>query len=157
MTDWLGTLSEHTSNLAKKAASLIQLEPQRQQQHQHQPEVLDFKAKHTFESRQQESARIRQKYPDRIPVIVLVAPLSGFTIDKSKYLVPYDLSMGQFIYVIRKRIKLRADESMFIFVDQTLVPTSTLMNQLYSQHKADDGFLYLAVHKENSFGNTNQI
>jgi GABA(A) receptor-associated protein len=29
------------------------------------------------------------------------------TIDKKKYLVPADLTVGQFVYVIRKRIKLR--------------------------------------------------
>ncbi|KAF5729860.1 autophagy-related protein 8f [Tripterygium wilfordii] len=44
-------------------------------------------------------------------------------IDKKKYLVPADLTVGQFVYVIRKRIKLSAEKAIFIFVDNVLPPT----------------------------------
>lgn len=40
-----------------------------------------------------------------------------------RYLVPADLSVGQFVYVIRKRIKLSAEKAIFIFVDNVLPPT----------------------------------
>jgi GABA(A) receptor-associated protein len=41
------------------------------------------------------------------------------TIDKKKYLVPADLTVGQFVYVIRKRIKLSPEKAIFIFVDES--------------------------------------
>lgn len=41
----------------------------------------------------------------------------------SRYLVPADLTVGQFVYVIRKRIKLSAEKAIFIFVDNVLPPT----------------------------------
>ncbi|KAG5414334.1 hypothetical protein IGI04_001901 [Brassica rapa subsp. trilocularis] len=41
------------------------------------------------------------------------------TIDKKKYLVPADLTVGQFVYVIHKRIKLSAEKAIFIFVIRT--------------------------------------
>ena len=41
----------------------------------------------------------------------------------SRYLVPADLTVGQFVYVIRKRIKLNAEKAIFIFVDNVLPPT----------------------------------
>lgn len=44
------------------------------------------------------------------------------TIDKKKYLVPADLTVGQFVYVIRKRIKLSPEKAIFIFVDEVLPP-----------------------------------
>uniref|UniRef100_A0A9I9DKB0 Autophagy-related protein n=1 Tax=Cucumis melo TaxID=3656 RepID=A0A9I9DKB0_CUCME len=44
-------------------------------------------------------------------------------IDKKKYLVPADLTVGQFVYVTRKRIKLSAEKEIFIFVDNVLLPT----------------------------------
>lgn len=44
------------------------------------------------------------------------------TIDKKKYLVPSDLTVGQFVYVIRKRIKLSPEKAIFIFVDDVLPP-----------------------------------
>ncbi|KAJ4833723.1 Autophagy- protein 8f [Turnera subulata] len=71
--------------------------------------------------RRAEAARIREKYPDRIPVIVEKAERSDIpNIDKKKYLVPADLTVGQFVYVIRKRIKLSAEKAIFIFVDNVL-------------------------------------
>jgi GABA(A) receptor-associated protein len=67
-----------------------------------------FKDEHPFDKRQLEASRIREKYPDRIPCIVEKAEKSDIAaIDKKKFLVPHDLTVGQFVYVIRKRIKLR--------------------------------------------------
>ncbi|CAJ0768580.1 19072_t:CDS:2, partial [Entrophospora sp. SA101] len=65
------------------------------------------------------------------------------TIDKKKYLVPADLTVGQFVYVIRKRIKLSPEKAIFIFVDEVLPPTAALMSSIYEEHKDDDGFLYI--------------
>ena len=57
------------------------------------------------------------------------------TIDKKKYLVPADLTVGQFVYVIRKRIKLSPEKAIFIFVDEVLPPTAQLMSAIYEEHK----------------------
>src|SRR5579862_9047745 len=64
-------------------------------------------------------------------------------IDKKKYLVPSDLTVGQFCYVIRKRIKLAPEKAIFIFVNEVLPPTAALMSSIYEEHKDDDGFLYI--------------
>jgi hypothetical protein len=42
-----------------------------------------------------------------------------------RYLVPTDLTVGLFVYVIRKRIKLISEKAIFIFVKNVLPPTST--------------------------------
>ena len=71
------------------------------------------------------------------------------TIDKKKYLVPSDLTVGQFVYVIRKRIKLSPEKAIFIFVDEVLPPTAALMSSIYEEHKDEDGFLYImCVHTD---------
>ena len=45
------------------------------------------------------------------------APKSDIAeIDKKKYLVPMDLTVGQFVYVIRKRIKLSPEKVGFVYV-----------------------------------------
>ncbi|CAD0090792.1 unnamed protein product, partial [Aureobasidium mustum] len=92
-----------------------------------------------FEKRKAEAERIRQKYTDRIPV----EKSDIATIDKKKYLVPSDLTVGQFVYVIRKRIKLSPEKAIFIFVDEVLPPTAALMSSIYEEHKDEDGFLYI--------------
>ncbi|XP_035541532.1 autophagy-related protein 8f-like isoform X2 [Juglans regia] len=112
-----------------------------------------FKQEHDLEQRSAEAARIRKKYVDRIPVIVEKAERSDIPyVDKKKYLVPADLTVGQFVYVIRKRIKLSAEKTIFIFVDNVLPPTGTIMSTIYDQKKDEDGFLYVTYSGENTFG-----
>lgn len=57
--------------------------------------------------------------------------------------MPADLTVGQFVYVIRKRIKLSPEKAIFIFVDEVLPPTAALMSSIYEEHKDEDGFLYI--------------
>ncbi|CAL9052376.1 unnamed protein product [Musa banksii] len=112
-----------------------------------------FKLEHPLERRQAEAARIREKYPDRIPVIVEKAERSDIPdIDKKKYLVPADLTVGQFVYVVRKRIKLSAEKAIFIFVKNSLPPTAAMMSAIYEENKDEDGFLYMTYSGENTFG-----
>ncbi|KVH95513.1 Autophagy protein Atg8 ubiquitin-like protein [Cynara cardunculus var. scolymus] len=83
-----------------------------------------FKQEHDLEKRRAEAARIREKYPDRIPVIVEKAERSDVpNIDKKKYLVPADLTVG------------------------------AIMSAIYEEKKDEDGFLYVTYSGENTFGN----
>lgn len=112
-----------------------------------------FKDDYDFESRKAEADRIRQKYSGRIPVICEKADKTSIAeIDKRKYLVPSDLSVGQFVYVVRKRIKLDPEEAIFLFVNDVLPPTSALLGSIYDEHKDKDGFLYITYSGENTFG-----
>jgi GABA(A) receptor-associated protein len=69
-----------------------------------------------------------------------------------RYLVPADLTVGQFVYVIRKRIKLSPEKAIFIFVGNVLPPTAAMMSSVYEQNKDEDGFLYITYSGENTFG-----
>ena len=73
-----------------------------------------FKQKNSFDDRKKESLNILSKYPDRVPIIVQKNKTCNLNdVDKSKYLVPKDMTMGQFIYIIRKRIELESSQSLF--------------------------------------------
>lgn len=115
--------------------------------------IMRFKSQFTADQRKQESFRILQKYPDRIPIICEKTIKSNIKeIDKKKYLVPSDLTVGQFIYVIRKRLKLPAEESIFLYVNRSIPPISAMLNSLYEKQKDSDGFLYIQYAGENPFG-----
>lgn len=85
------------------------------------------------------------------------------------------MNLAQFVYVIRKRIKLAPEKAIFIFVDEVLPPTGALMSTIYEEHKYassaslsyldvvtdvqtpltdrdEDGFLYVVYSGENVFG-----
>lgn len=113
-----------------------------------------FVKDHKFDTRVAESSRVRSKFPDRIPVICEKDARSDVPdIDKKKYLVPADLKVGQFVYVVRKRIKLAPEKAIFVFINGNFLPTtSSLMSEIYERHKAKDGFLYITYSGENTFG-----
>lgn len=113
-----------------------------------------FKTTTTFEKRCEESARIRKKYPTRIPVIVEKdqREKSLPQINRKKYLVPQDLSVGEFMFVIRKRIKLSPDKSIYLFIDGSLQNTAANLGKVYEDHKDKDGFLYILYYGESTFG-----
>ena len=112
-----------------------------------------FKERHPFEQRCNEAKRIRAKYPDRIPIIVEMAERSSLPpLDKCKYLVPANLTIGQFVYIIRKRIRLTPEQAIFIFVDDKLPSTAHVCSDVYEEHKDPDGFLYCSLSAENTFG-----
>ena len=111
-----------------------------------------FKDKYTFERRLNESSNIVVKYPERIPIIVERFNKSLPEIDRKKYLAPSDLSVGNFMYVIRKRIKLQPERSLFLFFNDKLLPVNTLLGAAYDEHKDDDGFLYIKYCEETTFG-----
>lgn len=117
-----------------------------------------FKNEFKFEDRLTEAKRVLTKYPDRVPII---CELSSFAsqdcpvIDKRKYLVPRHYTMGEFLFVIRKRLKLPPEKAIYLFVNGTIPPTSTLLEYIYQKHKDNDGYLYISYSQENTFGDKN--
>lgn len=114
-----------------------------------------FKSEKTFVERQNESAKVLLKHSDRIPVICerQASCTSLQEVDKKRYLVPRDLTFGQFIYVLRKRMALNASQAIFLFTESGSMPSSShQLQQIYSTHADPDGFLYLRYSGENTFG-----
>jgi GABA(A) receptor-associated protein len=97
---------------------------------------------------------ILNKYPDRVPVYVNKKEKSNIgDVEKHKYLVPKNMTMGNFIYILRKSIKLKSDQALFVFVNNVIVCNSELMSEIYNMHyDKNDKFLYVTYSGENTFG-----
>lgn len=114
---------------------------------------MGFKDEYTLEARCEESIKIMKKYPSRIPIIVEKNDKCDFLdIDKRKYLVPKDLNINQFTFIIRKRIKLEPSEAIFLMINNILCPSNTNIGDIYDSHHHEDGFLYITYSSENTFG-----
>ena len=113
-----------------------------------------FKERFSFEKRQDEALRIMKKYPDRVPIIVERSRSDTTTelINKNKYLAPSSLTVGQFVYVIRKRLILPPEKAIFLFIGGILPPTASLLGSIYDERKDKDHFLYITYSGENTFG-----
>ena len=112
-----------------------------------------FQKKYDFDKRLDESKRIKAKYPNKLPVIVEKNKKSKMEqIEKSKFLVPEELTVAQLLTIIRKRINLNKMEAIYILTGDKLPATSQTIASLYSEHKNKDGFLYITYCNENVFG-----
>jgi GABA(A) receptor-associated protein len=120
-------------------------------------QVHKFKQDHSVESRKKEAEKIMTKYADRVPIIIEKLENNDIPeIDKKKYLVPNDITVGQFKYIIRRRIKLTPEKALFIFThDYKLPNTGMTVASLYREYKDECNFLYLFYGCENTFGFSN--
>lgn len=116
--------------------------------------TFDFDKENSHDKRVAESTRILKKYPNRIPVIVEGSRLSKdkIVLDKNKYLAPSDITLHQFLYIIKRRVELKPEEAIFPFINNEAPMSSQLMGKLYKEHKDEDGFLKILIARESTFG-----
>jgi GABA(A) receptor-associated protein len=99
-----------------------------------------------------ESRNIIQKHSDRIPIIVRTRDKS-IKLDKFKYLVPEDLSINQFLYVIRKRIYLNEKQGLFLLINDLVPPSTKTVGELFNEHmNTSIEMLVVDISRENTFG-----
>ena len=114
---------------------------------------IQFKNKKTFDERRRNAQAVLKKYPDRVPIICERANRYAPKLDRNKYLVPKDISMGDFMFIIRKRMNLSPEKSIYMFVgSESLAPVSHTMGMIYDNHKDNDQFLYIRYSSESTFG-----
>lgn len=114
-----------------------------------------FKATRSFAERCSESRRVRAKYPDHVPIVCEKDPLDRGgvpDIDKRKFLVPVGATVGQFMQVLRGRIRVPPSQALYVLIRSTMPPTAARMGDMYEDHQDSDGFLYVMYAAENTFG-----
>ena len=108
--------------------------------------TFKYKLDHPLEERQNESNRILREYPNRMPIICEKAPNSDLpTIKKTKYLVPSDMTVAQFHFLIRRNLDLNEASALYLITPKglTLTGDKTIM-EVYNVNKdKQDNFLYL--------------
>ena len=107
-----------------------------------------------FDERKLKASLILKQHPDRIPVVVECSEQLQeiHPLKKNKFIVPYELTLAQFMFVIRKHMKLEPEYAIFVFINNRLHPTTSLIGAIYAEEKDEDGFMYLDVFQESTFG-----
>jgi GABA(A) receptor-associated protein len=115
---------------------------------------MSFKHLYSLNQRKNECEKILLKYPNRIPIICEknYNSINAPNIDKHKYLVSRDLTLGQFMHTIRQRMNLTAEVGLYIFISGFIPSNSQFLSNLYVDFRDDDGFLYVIYDVENTFG-----
>jgi GABA(A) receptor-associated protein len=116
--------------------------------------IVKYRQRVSINDRKISAERIIAQHPDRIPVIVECSEQlqAAHPLKKNKFAVPYDLTLAQFLFVIRKHMKLQPEYAIFAFINNRLHPTTSPIGSIYAQEKTEDGFLYIDVFQESTFG-----
>ncbi|XP_032626984.1 microtubule-associated protein 1 light chain 3 gamma [Chelonoidis abingdonii] len=117
--------------------------------------VRPFKLRKSFATRLEEGAGIRAKFPTKIPVIVERYQKEKYLplLDKTKFLVPQELTMTQFITIIRSRMALNATQAFYLLVNnKSLASMSLTLAEVYRDYKDEDGFVYMTYASQEMFG-----
>uniref|UniRef100_A0A7M4F7H6 Microtubule associated protein 1 light chain 3 gamma n=1 Tax=Crocodylus porosus TaxID=8502 RepID=A0A7M4F7H6_CROPO len=107
-------------------------------------------------TRLEEVAGIRAKFPTKVPVIVERYHREKYLplLDKTKFLVPQELTMTQFITIIRYVLMaLNATQAFYLLVsNKSLASMSLTMAEVYRDYKDEDGFVYMTYASQEMFG-----
>lgn len=98
------------------------------------------------------SEDILKLHKKKVPIIIQLYENSNIELDKLKYIVPIDISLQQFHCILSKYIKKNEKQSVIMFINNTLPVSSESIGNLYNKYKDNDGFLYITIRKENTFG-----
>lgn len=94
--------------------------------------------------------KLQEQQPDRIPVII---EYQKPFVNGERFLVPPDLNGAQFIYMLRRRLRIDPTETVFLFCGGCLIDTNATIRSLYERHRdLEDSFLYVYYAFENAFG-----
>lgn len=107
-----------------------------------------------FDERKLKASMILKQHPHRIPVVVECSDSlqAVHPLNKNKFIVPYELTLAQFMFIIRKHMKLEPEYAIFVFINNRLHPNTTVLGAVYAEEKDEDGFMYLDVFQESTFG-----
>ena len=93
---------------------------------------------------------IKEKYPKYIPVIVRPKDKS-IQLLRHKFLVNGEITVGQFMCIIRKKIRnIKSSEALFLIVNNSLPPSVHLLSNI--QVDKETNMLFFTLCNENTFG-----
>lgn len=106
-------------------------------------------------TRKEEVASMRERFPSKIPVIVerYAKEKNLPLLSKTKFLVPQELTMSQFVTVVRNRLQISARQSFYLLIDnRSMANLSMSISDVYAECGDEDGFLYVTYASQEMFG-----
>lgn len=116
-----------------------------------------FQSSTPLEKRKSDFAVVREKYPGTVTIYVDTDDKNSFELSKNKFIVPENMTAGQFMMSVRSKMKkLKPTESLTAMAVNKKVTVqvtmSKTMSSIFDEYKDEDGCLYMTIVGENTFG-----
>ena len=127
--------------------------------------MSSYKNSVSFNARKEATRNILNKYPDKCPIYLTfdnklkLKQRAGTNFNK--YIINNNLTIGQYMQVLKKRVEMGEKIALTLFVNiykndkliNTILPILSMsIEQAYTQYCDEDGFLYMNLVAENTFG-----
>ena len=110
----------------------------------------------SFAQRVAEYDRIKSHRMHHVPAILVAGTPDTPAMDKDRFLLPKELTFGQLMIVVRRRLfgrqQMESATALFLLCNNKLVSMTERVGDVYQELRCDDGFLYIRYSIENVFG-----
>ncbi|MCQ2819123.1 MAG: hypothetical protein MJ252_17815 [archaeon] len=92
---------------------------------------------------------------ERVPLVCEADPKSRLNIyGKTHFIVPYEMTVSQFTQILRKKIKIDSETSLFLTINGKISLTGNdMMFEIYNKYKdPEDNLLYIMYSTELIWG-----
>ena len=116
---------------------------------------FEFKMKNSPEKRIEQFEKIKKEYQNKVPIIIERSQNCSINkFIKTKYILSDDITMSEFIKIIREKLELEPERALFFLANgKYTVSGSEDLAQVYDKYKdSEDSFLYLTYSEEIVYG-----
>lgn len=105
----------------------------------------------TFEELHQEATLQRQRFPDRVPVIMSKSNKCTLSeLEKKRFLISNDMELKGFVENIKRRLDSFPDDGkLYLLANDELLDDNMKMIDIYEKYKSKDDFLRMTYTSEN--------
>ena len=93
------------------------------------------------------------KFKGRVPIILHKGKGDITELEKGRFLINKNTTLGQFMYVMRRKNQILPTQAIYVFCSNVLPTSNATMLDLWTEHHdEEDNILYLTYSTENTFG-----
>ena len=118
-----------------------------------QKKYYDF-IKLSLQERKEKSNKINNKHKDKVIIATLFDNNIKLNDDFNTFIfiVNKELIVSQLIVKIRSKCNINENEAIYLSFDDIMINNSMTLDLIQHQYQKEDGFVYMKITKENTFG-----
>mmetsp|Transcript_15993 Transcript_15993/g.15918 ORF Transcript_15993/g.15918 Transcript_15993/m.15918 type:complete len:122 (-) Transcript_15993:680-1045(-) len=112
-------------------------------------EIKKYKESIPFQVRKASYDKMMQENPGKYPAVLLKGNNCKYNIPLHKFALEGSMTMGTFLYTVRRYFKLSSKQGVYLYLCDTLPMLNAKISELHQRCADEDGCLYFVLtHQE---------